>query len=156
MNGRTQTPRITYVNDFTRNQRSGWCTNTSSRVAAEAWNVDPCAAMIAIICHLCYTHGHTSLQCLCCIPDLPEIVANYEALTPQQKAFVPAASYLPAKTDSSFAVPTAPFCQAPPAKPRKRTMDSSPTQAVNRGQNGRTVLVEEPEQPAQESPAQGN
>ena len=46
-----------------------------------------------IICHECYEEGHISPDCILPLRERTKVVANYERLTPEQRASVPATSY---------------------------------------------------------------
>ena len=46
-----------------------------------------------LICYACYEIGHVIADCKCGITDMPKVVANYEALSPDDKASVPDTYY---------------------------------------------------------------
>ena len=45
------------------------------------------------VCYACYAIGHLSTQCTLPVTKLAQIVVNYTALTPDQKARVPDKNY---------------------------------------------------------------
>lgn len=91
--GRTQAPRIPYSNGYVYNQQPFW-SNTGIRGRVPRYQNAPSCGVVSLICHLCYTHGHTSPHCLLSIRELPVITANYKALTSEEKATVPMTLYL--------------------------------------------------------------
>ena len=51
-----------------------------------------------LTCHSCYRRGHLSPECLLPLREFHQVIANYEALTEEEKARVPATSYWRAKS----------------------------------------------------------
>lgn len=91
-------------------------------------------------------HGHTSPQCLLSLREMPKVVGNYEDLTPQEKQSVPIASYLPAKTDFSHALPAvnpAWYVPAPVARPASQGNDPNTTYAGLPDRRANALVVEE-------------
>lgn len=149
-NNRAQAPRVPFANGVTRNQRPGWVDNRSAGRFTDVRNVAPRSAAVPIICHLCYTHGHTSPQCVLSIREMAAVVANYEALTPEEKRTVPMASYLRAKTDFSHAVGQLPRTRAAPVQPvDPRPLANAQTAGYpgNPVQRNAALVVEEPGEP---------
>ena len=104
-----QAPRVPYsAGTQAAAQRPGWEAPRSPRRAPPA----------QVICHSCYDvdNPHYSPQCSVPIRDRSRIVRNYERLTPEQKAIVPADSYLRASvrvTPEGRVIYPSPPIQAP-------------------------------------------
>lgn len=98
---RTAAPRLAYSTRALRSQLSVWESKRTPERFTDVRSLDQQAPRPTIICQLCYEHRHTSPRCLLSIKDMPQLVANNQALTPAEKNTVPIASYLRTQTDYS-------------------------------------------------------
>lgn len=49
------------------------------------------------MCHTCYAYWHAAPDCILQYHEIAQIMLNYEALTPEEVARIPAQSYARAK-----------------------------------------------------------
>ena len=104
------------------------------------------------ICHLCYRKGHVSTTCILPARDLYKVVWNYESLTPEERARVPATSYWRAKALFPDGRAAQPDNQAPQVMRRPHSPNSGPKNHPPRGE----VPRERPADQQQDKPRQGN
>ncbi|CAN8069909.1 unnamed protein product [Agarophyton chilense] len=95
-NGRVRAPRVPHESGNVRFSRPGWRDTRPAVKFAEPRHPTPASGLI---CHLCYKLGHTSPQCVLSLREWAQVVVNYEALSLEDKAAVPIASYIRARTD---------------------------------------------------------
>ena len=75
-----------------RHGRPGWV-NERPRRDQTALRRSP----FKLICHIYFKIGHTAPDCILTVREIHRIVANYEALTDEEREMVPATSYWRAK-----------------------------------------------------------
>lgn len=100
-----QARRLQFSNSNFCFQRPAWTESRPAVCFADNRNSSLSVTVLALICHICYFHDHTSLQFICLLDDMAKMVANYEAVTHEEKHSAPTASYVVAKTNLFHALP---------------------------------------------------
>ena len=103
--------RVAFQPPQMRNNRPGWRDNRRDVPYSAR------SQLIQLICYVCYALGHTANQCVHPMRDRRSVVANFEALTAEQKENVPDISYTRAKADLGRAGPAQRFAQPPDSRP---------------------------------------
>ncbi|CAN8076685.1 unnamed protein product [Agarophyton chilense] len=152
--GRVRAPRLPHESGNFQFSRPGWRDTRPAVKFAEPRHPTPASGLI---CHLCYEPGHNSPQCVLSLREWAQVVANYEAQSPEDKAAVPIASYIRARTNvpSHVSLPRARVVPAPDF--RVTDVVGHPTaSAVPSGPDAQALPAQRPEQPPPAEQAQKN
>ncbi|CAN8065807.1 unnamed protein product [Agarophyton chilense] len=144
-NGRVRAPRVPQESGNVCFSRPGWRDTRPAVKFAEPRHPTPAYGLIY---NLCYKPGRTSPQCVLSLQEWAQVVVNYEALSPEDKAAVRIASYIRARTDVPRHV-SPPRARVVPA-PESRVTDvvGDPTaSAVPSGPDAPALPAQRPEQP---------
>ena len=90
--GHTDPGRVPFSDGRTIFSRPGW--GGERPRSQKGLPHAPSRYKMNLICHECYAKGHIKPDCLHPLRDREIVISNYNGLTPQEKASVPAVSYL--------------------------------------------------------------
>ncbi|CAN8070210.1 unnamed protein product [Agarophyton chilense] len=153
-NGRVRAPRVPHESGNVRFSRAGWRDTRPVVMFAEPRHPTPASGLI---CHLCYKTGHTSPQCVLSLREWAQVVINYEALSQENKAVVPNASYIRSQKDVPHHVLHPRALVVPAPESRVTDVVSHPTASAEpSGPDALALPAQRPEQPPPAEQAQKN